>query len=66
MTLILSNEEIAQLLTMRIYLEALEEGHREQAEERAVNQLRYDTNMPLPERPMTWTSSSPPRMPMCR
>ncbi|GEM_PF-2691237 len=32
MTLILSNEEIAQILTMRTCLEALEEGYREQAE----------------------------------
>jgi alanine dehydrogenase len=51
MTLILSNEEIAQVLTMKPCLEALEEGYREQAEGRSVNQLRYDTNMPLPERP---------------
>jgi len=66
MTLILSNEEIAQILTVRTCLEALEEAYQAQAEGRPVNQLRYDTNMPLPERPMTWTSSSPPRMPMCR
>jgi ornithine cyclodeaminase/alanine dehydrogenase-like protein (mu-crystallin family) len=31
-------------------MEALEEAYREEAEGRAVNQLRYDTRMPLPER----------------
>lgn len=51
MTLVLSNEEVARVLTMEICMEVLEEAYREQAEGRAVNQLRYDTNMPLPQRP---------------
>jgi alanine dehydrogenase len=51
MVLILSNEDVARLLTMDQCMAALEEGYREQAEGRAVNQLRYDTNMPLSERP---------------
>ncbi len=51
MTLVLSNEDVAGVLTMEICMEALEDAYREQAEGRTVNQLRYDTNMPLPERP---------------
>jgi ornithine cyclodeaminase/alanine dehydrogenase-like protein (mu-crystallin family) len=51
MPLILSNEEVARVLTMKTCLDALEEAYREQAAGRAVNQLRYDTNMPLPDRP---------------
>jgi ornithine cyclodeaminase/alanine dehydrogenase-like protein (mu-crystallin family) len=50
MTLVLSNDEVASILTMEACMEALEEGYQEQAEGRAVNQLRYDINMPLPER----------------
>jgi len=49
--LILSNEDIAGVLTMDVCMEALEDAYKEQAAGRAVNQLRYDTNMPLPERP---------------
>jgi ornithine cyclodeaminase/alanine dehydrogenase-like protein (mu-crystallin family) len=51
MALVLSNENVAQVLTVEICMEALEEAYKEQAEGRAVNQLRYDTNMPLPQRP---------------
>lgn len=51
MTLVLSNEDVASVLTMENCMEVLEEAYREEAEGRAVNQLRYDTNMPLPERP---------------
>ena len=51
MVLVLSNEDVARVLTMAECMAALEEGYREQAAGRAVNQLRYDTNMPLPERP---------------
>ncbi len=51
MTLVLSNEDVASVLTMDICMEALEDAYRELAEGRAVNQLRYDTNMALPERP---------------
>jgi ornithine cyclodeaminase/alanine dehydrogenase-like protein (mu-crystallin family) len=49
--LILSNEDIAGILTMRSSMDALEDAYKEQAAGRAVNQLRYDTTMPLPERP---------------
>jgi ornithine cyclodeaminase/alanine dehydrogenase-like protein (mu-crystallin family) len=51
MVLVLSNEDVAKVLNMEVCMEALEEAYKEQAEGRAVNQLRYDTNMPLPERP---------------
>lgn len=50
MTLILSNDDVASVLTMKECMEALEDAYREEAEGRAVNQLRYDTRMPLPER----------------
>ncbi len=50
MTLVPSNEDVASVLTMAICMEALEKAYRELAEGRAVNQLRYDTNMPLPGR----------------
>jgi len=50
MTLILSNDDVASVLTMKDCMGALEEAYREEAEGRAVNQLRYDTRMPLPER----------------
>jgi alanine dehydrogenase len=48
--LILSNEDVESVLTMADAMAALEDAYREEAEGRAVNQLRYDTNMPLPER----------------
>jgi alanine dehydrogenase len=51
MVLILSNEDVARVLTMERCMAALEDAYREEAAGRAVNQLRYDTNMPLPERP---------------
>jgi ornithine cyclodeaminase/alanine dehydrogenase-like protein (mu-crystallin family) len=49
MVMVLSNGDVASVLTMEDCMEALEEGYREEAEGRAINQLRYDTNMPLPE-----------------
>ena len=51
MALVLSNDDVAGVLTMEICMEALEDAYRELAAGRAVNQLRYDTNMPLAERP---------------
>ena len=50
MALVLSNDDVASVLTMEACMAALEEGYREEAEGRAVNQLRHDTNMPLVER----------------
>ena len=49
MTLILNNDEVKRVLRMEACLEILEDAYREQAEGRAMNQLRYDTEMPLPE-----------------
>ncbi|OGQ82150.1 MAG: hypothetical protein A3F90_09915 [Deltaproteobacteria bacterium RIFCSPLOWO2_12_FULL_60_19] len=49
MTLILNNDEVQRVLTMDACLEILEDAYREQAAGRAMNQLRYDTEMPLPE-----------------
>ena len=51
MALILNNEEITQVLTMDSCLEVLEEAFREQAAGRVVNQMRYEVNMPLLDRP---------------
>lgn len=51
MTLVLNNEEVQRVLTMDACLEILEEAYREQAAGRAMNQLRHDTEMPLPEIP---------------
>jgi len=51
MTLILTNDEVRRLLTMEACLEILEDAYREQAEGRAMNQLRHDTAMPVPEMP---------------
>lgn len=51
MTLILTNDEIAAGLSMGDCIEALEDAFREQAEGRAINQIRYDVNVPLEERP---------------
>jgi ornithine cyclodeaminase/alanine dehydrogenase-like protein (mu-crystallin family) len=51
MTLVLNNEEVQSLLTMDACLEILEDAYREQAAGRAMNQLRHDTEMPLPEVP---------------
>lgn len=53
MALILSNDDVASVLTMEACMSALEEAYREEAEGHAVNQIRYDINMPLPERPET-------------
>lgn len=50
MVLVLSNDDVARVLTMDACMGALEDAYREQAAGRAVNQLRYDTNIPLPER----------------
>jgi ornithine cyclodeaminase/alanine dehydrogenase-like protein (mu-crystallin family) len=50
MALILSNDDVARVLTMEACMGALDEAYRELAEGRAINQLRYDINMPLPER----------------
>ncbi|MBM2811543.1 MAG: hypothetical protein HW416_2302 [Chloroflexi bacterium] len=50
MVLVLSNDDVASVLTMPACMEAIEDAYREQAAGRAVNQLRYDTRMPLPER----------------
>lgn len=49
MTLILNNDEVQRVLTMDACLEILEDAYREQAAGRAMNQLRHDTEMPLPE-----------------
>lgn len=51
MVLVLSNDDVARVLNMADCMRALEEAYVEQAHGRAVNQLRYDTNMPLPQRP---------------
>jgi len=51
MTLILTNDEVRRLLTMEACLEILEDAYREQAEGRAMSQLRHDTEMPVPEMP---------------
>lgn len=51
MTLILNNEEVAAAVSMRDCIEALENGFREQAPGRAINQIRYDTNVPPQQRP---------------
>jgi ornithine cyclodeaminase/alanine dehydrogenase-like protein (mu-crystallin family) len=48
-TLILNNDEVQRVLTMDACLEILEDAYREQAAGRAMNQLRRDTEMPLPE-----------------
>ena len=41
MTLILNNEEVAAAVSMRDCIEALEDGFREHAHGRAINQIRY-------------------------
>jgi alanine dehydrogenase len=51
MTLILTNEEVAAAISMGDCIEALEDGFREQAQGRAINQIRYDINVPLEQRP---------------
>ena len=51
MTLILTNDEVRRVLTMKTCIEILEDAYREQAEGRAMNQLRHDTEMPVPEMP---------------
>ncbi|MFQ6010850.1 MAG: ornithine cyclodeaminase family protein [Nitrososphaerales archaeon] len=47
MVIILSNEEISDLVTMEECLEVLEAAYIEQSHGRAINQLRYDTRMPV-------------------
>ena len=47
MTLILSNEEVEQLLDARVCIEALEDAYLEQAAGRAISQLRMDTEFPI-------------------
>jgi alanine dehydrogenase len=51
MTLLLNNEEVAEAVSMRDCIEALEDAFCEQAEGRAINQIRYDINVPLKQRP---------------
>src|SRR5713226_6154479 len=51
MTLIFTNDEIAAALSMRDSIEALEDAFREQAQGRTINQIRYDVNVPLEQRP---------------
>lgn len=51
MTLILTNDEIAEALSMGDCINALEDAFREQAQGRAINQIRYDVNVPLEQRP---------------
>ena len=51
MTLILTNDEVRRVLTMKTCIEILEDAYREEAEGRAMNQLRHDTEMPIPEMP---------------
>ncbi|MBM4296378.1 MAG: ornithine cyclodeaminase family protein [Deltaproteobacteria bacterium] len=48
MTLILNNNDVRRVLTMKACIEILEDAYREQAEGRAMNQLRHDTEMPVP------------------
>ena len=50
MTLILNNDEIAAALSMGDCVDALEDAFREQAHGRAINQIRYDVNVPLEQR----------------
>ncbi len=47
MVIFLNNEEIAKLISMKECLEVLEEAYLEQSHGRAINQLRYDTRMPV-------------------
>lgn len=51
MTLIFNNDEIAAALSMHDCIESLDDAFREQAAGRTINQLRYDVNVPLPQRP---------------
>ena len=51
MTLIFTNDEIAAALSMGDCIDALEDAFREQAHGRAINQIRYDVNVPLEQRP---------------
>jgi ornithine cyclodeaminase/alanine dehydrogenase-like protein (mu-crystallin family) len=50
MTLILSNEEVEQLLDAELCIEALEEAYWEQAAGRAISQIRMDTEVPIESR----------------
>ena len=45
-TLILSNEEVEQLLDVKDCIDVLEDAYREQAAGRAISQLRMDTEVP--------------------
>ena len=47
MTLVLSNEEVEQLLDVRDCIHDLEDAYREQAAGRAISQLRMDTEVPI-------------------
>lgn len=51
MTLIFTNDEIAAALSMGDCIDALEDALREQAQGRTINQIRYDVNVPLEQRP---------------
>ena len=51
MTLILNNNDVRRVLTMKACIDILEDAYREQAEGRAMNQLRHDTEMPVPSMP---------------
>jgi|ERR1043166_3914470 hypothetical protein len=46
MTLILSNEEVEQLLDVKDCIDMLEDAYRDQAAGRAISQLRMDTEVP--------------------
>jgi alanine dehydrogenase len=47
MTLILSNEEVEELLDVKDCIDVLEDAYREQAAGRAISQLRMDTEVPI-------------------
>ncbi|MBM2809813.1 MAG: ornithine cyclodeaminase family protein [Chloroflexi bacterium] len=51
MVLMLSNQDVASVLTMDACMAALEDAFVEQAHGRAINQVRYDVNLPLTARP---------------
>jgi ornithine cyclodeaminase/alanine dehydrogenase-like protein (mu-crystallin family) len=47
MTISFTNQEVEKVLTMDVCLEVMEEAYREEAEGRAINQLRHDTRVPI-------------------
>ena len=51
MTLILSNEDVEQVLNMKDSLEVIEDAFRELGEGRAVNTLRCDVLLPCLRHP---------------